>query len=172
MKPLLAGFLVAALTLPFAPAKAAEANWKTTTFWNITGDYTGWCRAEATFGDDMLLSMGLNKEGWKLMIASKNTATPMEIGKPYTIDVVLTDKGHATLTGVAFDPQGLAVSGLTPEFVMAFAYAPSIVIANFGTFNLKGSAEAIIETHACFKALTASGASAPAPTPTTPDREA
>lgn len=145
--------------LALSEAKAAEAKWKTTQYWNIVGDYSGYCRAEATFGDEMLLSMGLNKDGWKLMFANKN-AIPMEVGKPYTLQVALTNGVHGTLTGTAFDAQGLAFSGLTPQFVEGLAYSDSIVIGNFGKFNLKGSLDAILETYACFKAITSAGAKA------------
>jgi hypothetical protein len=160
MKNLLAGFLVAALASCFSPpSQAAEANWKQTQYWTITGDYIGYCRAEEAFDSGMLVSIGLNKDGWKLMIAAKGTI-PMETGKTYTLDVALEGKSHATLNGVAFDPQGIAFSDLTPQFIRDFALAPSIMIGDLGKFNLAGSADAIIETYACFKAITSAGAKA------------
>ena len=172
MKSILAGFLVAALTIPFAPpAKAAEANWKTTEYWTIVGDYAGYCRAQTDFptaGTSM--SISVTKEGWSLYFGNAE-AIPMIVGQPYTVKVS-TETARGTLIGKAIDAKIIVFPGLTLETVLIFAKAKSITVGNFGTYNLKGSAEAIKETFSCFQAMTDVGASAPAPTPTTPDREA
>lgn len=144
----------------------AEATWKQTEYWHIIGDYKGWCRAEATYSDILRISMGTTGNGWTLFVEAKSS-TPMETGKTYTLNVALTGKIAATLTGQAISPHAISFPGLTPQFVADFAYAPSIKVGDWGLFNLKGSLEAIEETMSCFKAITGTSEA-----PATPTRRA
>jgi hypothetical protein len=172
MKSILSGFLVAALASCFSPpSQAAEANWKSTQYWAIVGDYVGYCRAEAQFGTDTVINIAVNKTGWSFIFSNDN-AIPMNVGQQYTVKVSDETGASGTLTGKAIDAKILSFPGLTLETVVRFAKAKSITVGNFGTYNLKGSADAILETYACFKALTASGASAPAPEAPVEEREA
>lgn len=145
----------------------AEALWKRTQYWDIKGDYSGYCRAESVFPSGMIVNIGLeNGEGWKLSLY-QSKSIPMEVGKQHTIDVTLTGKttnNTYTLTGIAFDQHGIKFPNLVGRFVADFSYAPSIKIGDWGLFSLKGSMEAIEETMNCFKALTGAGAYAATPT--------
>lgn len=163
MKTLLSAFLVAALSSCFAPpSEAAEALWSQHKNWTILGDYVGYCRAESSFEGGSYISIGAYKDGRWNLIFGNNTADPMVVGQKYTIKLTTDDGSSGTFTGTAFDPKLINFLPMAEDAILTIAKAKTLTIGNFGTFNMDGSAQAIRETYACLKAITASGASAPA----------
>ena len=145
-------FTVALALSIVSPASAAQALWKQTNHWTISGDtQTGVCIAETIYpakGQSLLIAEG--SIGWSLFLTGTNAVA----GGLYRVDVATSSGGVGEFQGKGLSDGLVMFKNLDRETMWQLAKARQLAIEGLGAFNLTGSFEAILETHACFLAVT------------------
>ncbi len=146
--------IAAALALLAMSAATASANdmatWKDTGFWKIEGSLSGFCVATTyyqTSGEMMVI--GFADRGVNLYVTDRRA----DFGKEYTFNVSATDGTHGYVKGEAITNGTIAFLGINERLLKSLARSHKITIGALGTFELKGSAEAIKEGRACLDAV-------------------
>ena len=135
------------------PAHSADAIWKQTELWTITGHTdNSTCVAAVRYPDGISLFVGYDGSMWSFSVFG----APSVQGETRVALVAFDDgtKGNVTFVGLG---DGLHFAGgMSEQFMRSFATAGAIYVEGIGSYNLKGSAEATIETVTCQSALSES----------------
>jgi hypothetical protein len=142
---------IAAATTAVVPAFAEDGVvYKQTRYWIINAyPQTPSCIASTIYpnkGGDQIM-FGINTQGWFLSLVSPSANA--DVGKQYTVPVVTSLGSSGTYVGIAIGPHQLLINSLTNADLYGWAKAKYITIANMGTYNLKGSLDAIVSLRSC-----------------------
>ncbi|MDL2398440.1 hypothetical protein [Rhizobium mayense] len=142
---------ITAATTAVVPALAEDGVvYKQTNYWIIRAYPQGpRCIASTSYpnkGGDQIL-FGIDIKGWFLSLAS--LSVNMDVGKQYTVPVVTSLGSSGTYLGTAIGPHQIMIDNLTNADLYGWAKAQYITIVNMGTYNLKGSLDAIVSLRSC-----------------------
>lgn len=136
------------------PAHSADALWKRTDLWIITGHTeTSTCVAQNIYEDGTHLLISFDGSAWNMGLGGVDATDGTSEAEVYVeFDRGQTFRAHF----IEISDELFVARDLKESFVGFLAVSSTITIDGLGKYNLKGSAEAIKETLICQSALSES----------------